>query len=80
MSFFFPEIGNWGQNWSCQGVGTSGKEGRMWGEGVGGRIWCKYCIHMNIYGKMKPVETIPGIGAGEIEENDGGGESNYDLF
>jgi hypothetical protein len=24
-------------------------------------------------GKMRPVETIPGIGEGEVKENDGGG-------
>jgi hypothetical protein len=28
-------------------------------------IWCKYCIHMYITGKMIPFETIPGIGVGE---------------
>jgi hypothetical protein len=28
-------------------------------------------------GKIRPVETIPGIGGGNIKENDGGGEFNY---
>jgi hypothetical protein len=39
---------------------------------------------MNVNGKMKPVETIPGmlIGKGErqIKENVGGGEFHYDIF
>jgi hypothetical protein len=30
-------------------------------------------------GKMRPVETIPGIGGG-IKESDGGGEFNYDIL
>jgi hypothetical protein len=29
---------------------------------------------------MVPVETIPGVGGGEIKENGGGGEVNYDVF
>jgi hypothetical protein len=28
-------------------------------------------------GKMRPVETIPGMG---IKENDGRGESNHDIL
>jgi hypothetical protein len=31
---------------------------------------------MDVNRKMKPVETIPGMGRGEIKENDGGGEFN----
>jgi hypothetical protein len=31
-------------------------------------------------GKMRHVETIPGVGGGEIKENDGGGEFNYDKL
>jgi hypothetical protein len=27
---------------------------------------------------VRPVETIPGMG--EIKENDGGGEFNYDIW
>jgi hypothetical protein len=30
--------------------------------------------------KMRPVETIPGMGEGRIEENDGQGEFNYDVL
>jgi hypothetical protein len=29
---------------------------------------------------MRPVETVPGIGGGEIKENDGGREFNYDTL
>jgi hypothetical protein len=29
---------------------------------------------------MRPVEIIPGMGEGVIEENDGGGEFKYDIF
>jgi hypothetical protein len=34
---------------------------------------------MNENGKMRPVETILGMGEGRIKENDGGGEFNYDI-
>jgi hypothetical protein len=29
---------------------------------------------------MRPVETIPGMGAGRIKENDVGGGFNYDIL
>jgi hypothetical protein len=35
---------------------------------------------MYVNGKMIPVETIPGMGEGEIKENDGEGEFKYDIF
>jgi hypothetical protein len=31
-----------------------------------------YCVHMYENGKMRPVETIPGVGGGRIKENGGG--------
>jgi hypothetical protein len=31
-------------------------------------------------GKMRPGETIPGIGGERIKNNDGGGEFNYDIL
>jgi hypothetical protein len=34
---------------------------------------------MCVNGKMRPVETIPGM-EGRIKENDGGGEFKYDIF
>jgi hypothetical protein len=30
--------------------------------------------------KNKSFETIPGLGGGEIKENDGRGEFNYDVL
>jgi hypothetical protein len=36
--------------------------GIMWGKGIGGWIWYKYCIHMYVNRKLRPVETIPGMG------------------
>jgi hypothetical protein len=53
---------------------------RMWEDDAGGWIWCKYCVHMCINGKMKPIETIPGIGSWKIKENDGWGKFNYDTL
>jgi hypothetical protein len=35
---------------------------------------------MDVKEKMRPVETVPGMGEGEIKENDGGGEFNYDIL
>jgi hypothetical protein len=34
---------------------------------------------MYVNGKMRPVETIPGMGGG-IKENDGRGKFKYDIF
>jgi hypothetical protein len=31
-------------------------------------------------GKMRPVETISGMGGGGIKENDGEGEFNFDIL
>jgi hypothetical protein len=31
-------------------------------------------------GKMRPGETIPGMGREGIKENDGGSEFNYDIL
>jgi hypothetical protein len=35
---------------------------------------------MYINGKMRPVETIPGMEGGGIKENDGEGEFNNDIL
>jgi hypothetical protein len=35
---------------------------------------------MDVIGKMRPVQTIPGMGGDRIMENDGGGEFTYDVF
>jgi hypothetical protein len=39
----------------------------------------EYYVLMYEKGKMRPVETIPGMGGG-IKENDGGGEFYYDIW
>jgi hypothetical protein len=35
---------------------------------------------MHVNGKMRPLETIPGIGRWGIKENDEGDEFKYDIF
>jgi hypothetical protein len=30
-------------------------------KGVGGWIWCTYCVYMYVNGKMRPVDIITGI-------------------
>jgi hypothetical protein len=35
---------------------------------------------MYVNGKMRPVETVPGMGGGGIKENGGGGEFKYDIL
>jgi hypothetical protein len=29
---------------------------------------------------MRPIKTIPGIGEGELKENEGEGDFNYDIL
>jgi hypothetical protein len=40
----------------------------------------KYYVLMYENGKMRPTETIPGMGKRGIKENDGGSEFNYDIL
>jgi hypothetical protein len=35
-------------------------------------------MHEN--GKMRPVESIPGMGGGGMKESNGGGGFKYDIF
>jgi hypothetical protein len=37
------------------------------------------CTHVCKW-KMRPVESIPGMGERAIKENDGGNESNHDIL
>jgi hypothetical protein len=37
-------------------------------------------VLMYINGKMRPVETVPGVEGRGIKENDGGSEFNYDTL
>jgi hypothetical protein len=69
-------VGRTGPVWR---VGTVG-EGRRWGKGVGGKIMCKYCVHMYVNGKMMPVKLFQEWGERKIKENDGGGEFKYSIL
>jgi hypothetical protein len=70
--------------------GQKGKTGPVWGwhqwEGEAIRKGCgmvnmvEYYALMCDNGKMRPAETIPGMGEGGIKETDGGGEFNYDTL
>jgi hypothetical protein len=40
----------------------------------------EYSVLMYENGKMRPVDTIPGMGERGIKENDGGGEFNHDIL
>jgi hypothetical protein len=35
---------------------------------------------MYVNGKMRPVETIPGMGEAGRNQNDGGGKFKYSIF
>jgi hypothetical protein len=35
---------------------------------------------MYVYGRMRPDETIAGLGGGRKKENDGKNEFNYDIL
>jgi hypothetical protein len=42
-------------------------------------MW-KYYVLLHQNGKMRQGEAMPAMGEGEIKENDGGGEFNYDIL
>jgi hypothetical protein len=54
--------------------------GEIQGKGVGGWKYCKYYVHLYANGKMRPVETTPGMEEGDVKENDGGGDLNPDIL
>jgi hypothetical protein len=71
------------ENRKVKQVLSGGWHQYLWGiqgKGVGGGISWKYYVPMNENGKMRPVESILGIGERGIKENDGGGEFNYDVL
>jgi hypothetical protein len=35
-------------------------------------VWCKYCVHIDVNGKMRTPESIPGMVGAGIKENVGG--------
>jgi hypothetical protein len=41
-------------------------------------MWSKYCALIYENGKMRPVETVPGMGGEGVKENDGG--SKFNLY
>jgi hypothetical protein len=41
---------------------------------------CKIYLHTYINGRMRPVETILGMGIREIKENNGVGKFKDDMF
>jgi hypothetical protein len=57
----------------------------QWG-GEDIKKWCrrvnvrKYYVLMNENGKVRPAETIPGMGGERIKENDVRYEVNYDVL
>jgi hypothetical protein len=56
---------------------------QQWGgedirKGCGRVSMVEYYTLMNENGKLRPVETIPGLGEGGVKESDGGDEFNYD--
>jgi hypothetical protein len=53
------------------GVGTS-RRGEDIRKGCRRVNMVEYYVHMYENGKMRPVETIPGIEGGKITKNDGG--------
>jgi hypothetical protein len=55
-------------------------EERMWGKVIERRLWCKFYVYLYVNGKMRPVETIPGMVGGRIKSNDGWGEFNYHIL
>jgi hypothetical protein len=54
-------------------------EGEDIRKGCGRVNMVEYCALMYENGKMRPVETVPGMGE-RIKENGGGGEFNYDTL
>jgi hypothetical protein len=58
---------------------------QQWGgedirKGCGRVSMVEYYILMNKNGKLRPVETIPGMGGEGIKESDGGDEFNCDTL
>jgi hypothetical protein len=60
LSFAKLEIRRAEQVLSGDRSDTSGS-GEKVGKGYK-RVWCKYCVYMNVNRKKIPVETVPGTG------------------
>jgi hypothetical protein len=61
------------------GGGTSGREKDI-RKGCKRMNMVECSILMCENGKMRPVETIPGMGGSGIKKNNGRGEFNYDIM
>jgi hypothetical protein len=51
------------------------EEGKWQGNGES-----EYCGHMYVNGKMRPTETIPGMGKEGVKQSIGGGKFKYDII
>jgi hypothetical protein len=58
--FSFTKSGNMWAEQILSGVLVPVGGWKMWGKGVRGSIWCKYCANMYVTGKMRLVESIRG--------------------
>jgi hypothetical protein len=43
-------------------------------------MWWKYSVQMYVNEKRRHVETIPGMGGGELKKKDGESEFNYEKW
>jgi hypothetical protein len=76
MSFCFYKIGeqqSYLRGWSQWEGGGCGE--RAWESEYGANT-----VYIFINGKMRSVETIPGMGERGIKENDGRYKFNYNIF
>jgi hypothetical protein len=65
--FSFIKLENRSMEQDCQGTLVPVGGRRMWGKGVGGWTWCKYCVYMYVNGKVSPIEMIAGMGGDKRE-------------
>jgi hypothetical protein len=83
MSFFFiyKIREQEGGTRSCLGVGVGASGSREEvGKGHGRVNTVHICAQMCVNGKMRPVETVPGMGRGEKKENGRRIEFKYDTL
>jgi hypothetical protein len=59
---------------------TSPGVGMAYRKAGGGWIWWKYYVLMYENVSMRHIETILRMGGGRIKENNGVGETNYDIL
>jgi hypothetical protein len=69
--FFYKNRDQEGRTGPAWGGGTSGK-GEDVGRGCRRVNMVQIFVHVYVTWKMRPVETVPGMGEGDIMENDEG--------